>query len=182
MDPSRGVLSTLAGEILIFGFAAALLLLVRRWERLPWQSVGFGNSVWWKSLLWALVIAALCLFVGIVISNLAHPTSHDSFLDHLPVWLVIIVVCRAGFVEELFLRGYAIERLQMLGAGRVAAALIPLAVFAAAHYTLGLSGVITALALGAILTGFYMWRRDLLSNIVAHFLVDFLANVAHRGS
>jgi len=34
-----------------------------------------------------------------------------------------------------------------------------------------------ALALGAILSAFYLWRRDLVANIIGHFLVDFVANV-----
>jgi len=30
--------------------------------------------------------------------------------------------------------------------------------------------------LGGILTAFYQWRRDLVSNMFGHFLVDFVAN------
>jgi len=31
--------------------------------------------------------------------------------------------------------------------------------------------------MGAILTAFYQWRRDLVSNMFGHFLVDSVANV-----
>jgi len=34
------------------------------------------------------------------------------------------------------------------------------------------------LVLGAALTAFYLWKRDLLAAIIAHFLVDFIPNVA----
>ncbi len=34
--------------------------------------------------------------------------------------------------------------------------------------------------LGGILTLFYLWRRDLVANIIGHFLVDFTANVVPR--
>ncbi|HLW34588.1 MAG TPA: hypothetical protein VKS98_02920 [Chthoniobacterales bacterium] len=37
-----------------------------------------------------------------------------------------------------------------------------------------------AFALGAVLAGFYLWRRDLMANIIGHFLVDFVANVVPR--
>jgi len=40
-----------------------------------------------------------------------------------------------------------------------------------------MAGVAIAFVLGAVLTGFYLWKRDLISNILAHFLVDFIPNV-----
>jgi membrane protease YdiL (CAAX protease family) len=39
---------------------------------------------------------------------------------------------------------------------------------------------VIALALGAILSGFYLLRRDLVANMIAHFLVDFIANVVPK--
>jgi membrane protease YdiL (CAAX protease family) len=39
------------------------------------------------------------------------------------------------------------------------------------------SGVIAAFVLGGILTATYMRYRDLLANITAHFLGDFVLNV-----
>jgi len=59
--------------------------------------------------------------------------------------------------------------------------LLPLLLFAAAHYTGGAADILIALVLGAILTGFYLWRRDLVANIIAHTLVDLVANLSgHR--
>jgi membrane protease YdiL (CAAX protease family) len=40
-----------------------------------------------------------------------------------------------------------------------------------------MAGVFLALVLGAILTGFYLWKRNLLAVIVAHFMVDFIPNI-----
>jgi len=31
--------------------------------------------------------------------------------------------------------------------------------------------------LGSIITGYYLWKRDLLAAMFAHFLVDFVPNV-----
>jgi uncharacterized membrane protein len=31
-----------------------------------------------------------------------------------------------------------------------------------------------------ILTGFYLWRRDLVANMIGHGLVDFVANILPR--
>ena len=38
-------------------------------------------------------------------------------------------------------------------------------------------GVVLALVLGSIITGYYLWKRDLLAAMFAHFLVDFVPNV-----
>jgi membrane protease YdiL (CAAX protease family) len=54
---------------------------------------------------------------------------------------------------------------------------IPLLIFSAAHWTGGAANILMALVLGAILIAFYQWRRDLVSNMFGHFLVDFVANV-----
>jgi membrane protease YdiL (CAAX protease family) len=91
--------------------------------------------------------------------------------------LVTLIVLRAGVVEELFYRGYAIERLQALGLGRFWAAAVPLIIFAMGHWTGGWANIVIALALGAILAGFYLWHRDLGANMIGHGLVDFIANV-----
>jgi|SRR5271165_4923975 len=102
---------------------------------------------------------------------------HDgaaSALDRLPLWVSVVIIFRAGIVEELFYRGYAIERLEAMGLGRLASAALPLLVFAAGHYTEGAYGILQGLFLGGILAGFYLWRRDLVANIIAHTLVDFI--------
>ncbi len=160
--------------------AATVLWLVRRGEGLSLQSIGIGTSRWWKSVLWGLVTAAACLAVGGGLAYLAKYGSKPTFLDKLPVWVVTLIVVRAGVVEELFYRGFAIERLQAVGLSRAAAVVIPLAIFAVGHWTGGAANILIALALGGVLTAFYLWRRDLVANMFAHFLVDFLANVVPR--
>jgi len=91
--------------------------------------------------------------------------------------LITLIVLRAGVVAELFYRGYAIERLQALGLNRYWAAAILLIIFALGHWTGGAANVVIAVALGEILAGFYLWRRDLIANMIGHFAVDFVANV-----
>lgn len=41
-----------------------------------------------------------------------------------------------------------------------------------------MGGIVAALVLGGIFTTFYMKFRDLVANITAHFLADFVLNVA----
>ena len=166
-------------ESLIWLCAIALLFVIGRGERLPLSSVGIGTSSWLKSLLWALALAAVCAAIAVVIVVATHYSggpNAESF-SRLPVWLITVICLRAGIVEELFYRGYAIERLQSLGLNRFWAAAVPLVIFSVGHWTGGGVNIIIALALGAVLSAFYLWRRDLVANMVGHFLVDFVANV-----
>jgi membrane protease YdiL (CAAX protease family) len=168
-------------ESLIWLCVIALLVIIRRGERLPLTSVGIGTSPWWKSILWGLAMTIVCGLVGFGIAHATHYGQADNptvvaYLK-LPVWLLVFIVFRAGVVEELFYRGYAIERLESLGLNRSWAVVIPLTIFGVAHWTGGWANILIALALGVILSVFYVWRRDLVANMIAHFLVDFIGNV-----
>lgn len=182
VSPTLTTESASVREALILATAAALLVYIRRVEGLPLTSVGLGTSVWWKSIAWGLVTMALCGAAAGLIVHLTKytggPRAHE--MDNLPTWLITVIVFRAGFVEELFYRGFAIERLSAMGWPRWLAALFPLTIFAFLHYTGGPVNILIAFVLGAILAAFYLWRRDLTANIIAHFLVDFIANVVPR--
>jgi membrane protease YdiL (CAAX protease family) len=179
VTPEPGTALTLAREACMFASAGALIWLVRKREGLPLTSIGIGTSPLWKSLAWGVVIAVACIVPAAVLVKLTgygHGAASQAFAK-LPVWAICIVVLRAGVVEELFYRGFAIERLRAIGAGRIASWAIPLAIFSAAHWTGGAANILIALVLGGILTAFYLWRRDLVANMFGHFLVDFVSNV-----
>src|SRR6266566_5937402 len=163
-------------ETLMWVSAAALLIIIRRGERLPFRSIGLGTARWWKSILWGLVIAVV---LALVVGGLAYLTGFrhgpgSAVSDKLPLWLILLIVFRAGVVEELFYRGYAIERLRMIGFGRFWSITIPLVIFSLGHWSGGAANILIALAAGAILTGFYLWRRDLVANMIGHCLVSLL--------
>lgn len=166
-------------EMLYFASAGILLILVLHAENLPPKTIGLGTSVWWKSVLWGLVTMLLCggaaALLGMVTRN--NNSTTPSF-DRLPLWVCVLVIFRAGIVEELFYRGYAIERLRSLGAGRLLSATLPLILFAFGHYVRAWTDILQPLVLGGILTGFYLWRRDLVANILAHTLVDLVGTGA----
>jgi len=172
----------LARELAHFALAAGLLVFVRVVERRPLSSVGIGTARPWKSLLWGLATFAACMLVAIVIIKLTHYNGGKAgqALDRLPVWLVTLIVVRAGVVEELCYRGYSMERLREVTGSRWIAVVLPLMIFGVGHWTGGWSNIVIALALGAVLAGAFVLRRDLVSNMFAHFLVDFASNVVPR--
>jgi membrane protease YdiL (CAAX protease family) len=176
------VMSAALKEVCTWLTAGTLLVLVRRGEKLPWSSIGLGTVRWWKSILWALVIAMASLAAaGLLAHFTGYGQGHDTGpMSKLPLWLLSLIVVRAGVVEELFYRGFAIERLQMLGLGRIVAAAIPLLIFGLAHGNRGIASAVMALVIGGVLALFYVWRRDLAANIVGHTLVDVVGVILPR--
>src|SRR5215217_3456958 len=171
--------SAVLKEALIWISALALIVIIRRGEHLSLRSIGIGTARWWKSILWGVVIAVVS---AVGVGALAYLTHYgngpgSAAFEKLPLWLITAIVFRAGVVEELFYRGYAIERLQMIGLGRFWSVAIPLIIFSLGHWSGGAANILIAFAAGLILTGFYLWRRDLVANMIGHGLVDFVANV-----
>jgi membrane protease YdiL (CAAX protease family) len=171
--------SAVLKEALIWLNAYALIVIIRRGEHLPMRSIGLGTARWWKSILWGFVLAVTSV---VVVGALAYATSYghgpgSAAFEKLPLWLITAIVFRAGVVEELFYRGYAIERLRMIGLGRFWSVAIPLVIFSLGHWSGGAANILIAFTAGLILTGFYLWRRDLAANMIGHGLVDFVANV-----
>ena len=56
----------------------------------------------------------------------------------------------------------------------------PVLIFSVGHCTSGWPNIIAALVAGSILAVFYQWRRDLLANMIGHFLVDFIGVLVPR--
>lgn len=167
-------------EIAILALTACLLWIAASRERQPLSSIGFRASRIGRSLTWGFALAIVCF--AAVLACLAiysvlgvHYGEGAAISRSLPVTL--LTVFRAGISEEIFYRGYAIERLQSLTGSKWIAAAISLAAFAGFHFRQGPAGVVLALVLGSIITGYYLWKRDLLAAMFAHFLVDFVPNV-----
>ena len=171
--------SAVLKEALIWLSAVTLLVIIRRGERLPMRSIGLGTARWWKSILWGFIIAIVS---AVAVGALAYATGYghgpgSAAFEKLTLWLITLIVLRAGVVEELFYRGYAIERLRLIGLGRFWSVAIPLVIFSFGHWSGGAANILIAFAAGLILIGFYLWSRDLLANMIGHGLVDFVANV-----
>jgi membrane protease YdiL (CAAX protease family) len=91
-------------------------------------------------------------------------------LSMLPIWFRLVLAVTGGAIEETLYRGYATERLVAL-TGRVwlGAALAALG-FGIAHIPAwGIAFALTVdLPFGLLMTLVFLWRRDLLANILAH--------------
>jgi membrane protease YdiL (CAAX protease family) len=89
------------------------------------------------------------------------------------------VIVRAATFEEIYFRGFAIERLTEMVGSRPVAAAISLVTFSAEHVSYwGWAHLVVASFGGAVLTGLYLWRRDLGANMIAHLLTDAVGFLA----
>lgn len=162
--------------------AVLLFLIIRIGEGLPLSSIGLTMARLGKSILWGLLLGVVCLVVAgglVAVTGFTGGEAGKAF-EKLPTWLLFFIVIRAGVVEELCYRGYAIERLHALGLPRWMAAAVPLIIFGFGHWTGGWANIVIALVLGAILALFFIWRRDLVANMIGHWFVDFVGNVLGR--
>ena len=167
-------------EVAILALTAFLVWIVVSRERRPLSSIQLRFDHLGKTLAWGFGLAVVCF--AVLLACLAGFTAFGirygeggQIAPSLTV--ALLTVLRAGISEEVFYRGFAIERMQEMFGSKWIAAGISLVIFAAFHYRQGLPGIFLAFVIGAVLTAFFLWKRNLLAAIFAHFLVDFVPNI-----
>jgi uncharacterized protein len=135
-----------------------------------------GERHCWQ-LCWASPLGITVAILTVAASRLLPPSKGaavDTVATSGPAWLLLAVVLTASVTEELLFRAYPIERLARLTGARWPGAPLSLAAFVAFHlegWQLGhVLGVV--LTLGAVMTGLYLWRRNVVFVIITHFLLD----------
>lgn len=168
-------------ELLIFGLVAILLFYIIKKEKLTLTSIGLNNKHWGKSLLWVpiLVLIGFALILGCIeISKLfGWKFGESTAFDKVSPLTITLITIRAGVAEEVFMRGFLLERITAISGKKWIAFFISTLVFGLLHYPQGYAGILIATAAGAMFAFFYFWKRDLKANIIAHFLIDFIPNV-----
>jgi membrane protease YdiL (CAAX protease family) len=84
------------------------------------------------------------------------------------------------FVEESIYRGYAVPFLELRW-GATMAVLATSVAFALLHWGEGPAGMIHALVAGSLLAVFFLWRRNLIANTVAHAFYNLLLILTLHG-
>jgi membrane protease YdiL (CAAX protease family) len=163
-------------QILFCGFAALIVWVVMRRERLSLESIGIRQPTW------ATLISGIVLWgVNWIWTPLIAQPVLNTFGRHgleaglqelvlMPVWFRVFVHLTGGMVEEILYRGYAIERLGILTGHRWMGGVISAVIFGLAHIpTWGVAFALGVdLPFGIVMTIFYLWRRDLIANMIAH--------------
>ncbi len=178
------VAQSLFGQLVLWLLVCAVVAITLRWERQPLASLGIrpfraASVLWGLAAAAALVYAVVPLASGVVAAlGLAGFEAGLSTVLAWPLWLRVLAVLTGGLAEELLYRGYAITRLEPLTRSGTLAAALSVLIFALAHGPLwGPGPVVSFLFSGGFLAAFFLWRRDLLANVVAHITVDALGLV-----
>jgi uncharacterized protein len=151
-----------------------LLLIVRRWECAPLQSIGW-HAPRWSTIPIGIVAGVIIAVVSGVVGDRLEPADTHVFplMQALPLVLRVALVITAGVFEETMYRGYGIERLSRYFGGKWVAAAITVGLFTLAHApTVGAAHLPSILLGASLMTGLYLWRRDLLLNMVAHSTIN----------
>jgi uncharacterized protein len=171
---------SLLGLSVKWALSLALLAVVLFWERRPLASTGLRWLSWrWLSTALGLGVALsflvplLTLLVGQVVPPPPTGTIMEA-TNRFPAWLVLFAVITAGFTEELLFRAYPLERLSALTGNVWLAAALGLTAFVILHLPAWSPGHVigVVLPLGAVLTGLYWWRRNLVFVAVTHMVID----------
>jgi membrane protease YdiL (CAAX protease family) len=163
-------------QLLYCGMAAVVVWGVVHWEHLPLHSIGIRRPSWATVVTAAVLVMAGLYLLPLLTNPLATSVGvegRDAGLHRLaalPLWFRIVVGVTGGAVEETLYRGYAIERLGTVTGRRWLGATLAMMAFALAHIPAwGAALALTSdLSFGVIMTLSYLWRRDLLANILAH--------------
>ena len=172
--------ATVVRELIILALVTILFWIVRAREKLPLSSIGLRPQKIVPTLLWSVTVMVM-FGVGIASCLLVLPLIGLSYGSSsgpaVPIGVSLLLYARAGIAEEVFYRGYAIERIEALTGNRAIASALPLLLFAGSHFSQGPAGILMTFVIGAIATLIYLWKRNLLILILAHFMVDFIPNV-----
>ncbi|MHC4476095.1 MAG: CPBP family intramembrane glutamic endopeptidase [Planctomycetota bacterium] len=172
-------------EICFWAMAFVVLAVVLFWERQSLRSIGFRRLTWKEGLIALslsiflfVLVPTLAIFMERVIRISTGTMDIVKALAQIPLWLHILLALRAGFVEEVLYRGYPIERLNRL-TGRIwPGAVICIIIHTVIHLPMGLWNTVgVVFPITVILTGLYVWKRNLTLNITVHFLGDLLVLV-----
>ena len=163
-------------QLLYCGLAVFLVWFVLRVERLSLASIGLRRPTWLTVISGIGLLTIIMFVLPILTTPLQQVLGTEGVqagldqISAMPVWFRVLAGLTGGIIEELFYRGYAIERLATITGRAWLGGLISAVIFGLAHIPeWGLGFALAAdLPFSLVMTGFYLWRRDLLANMLAH--------------
>ena len=157
---------------------AAVIAVVLYAEKRPLSSIGFRPMRWWTFPLGVAAGVVFTLLTGLIVSafKLGADAQLAVYLQSLPFITRVLLVVTAGVFEETLYRGYGIERLTSIFGNKWAAGVVTVALFTLAHApAVGWSHLLPVCIVSIMVTLLYLWKRDLVVNMVAHSTVDAIA-------
>lgn len=175
------------------GASVALLVILARGPLANAAAMGVRrpglSTLGWGLAAFLLSAAVSAAFVyGSVYLGLGQNNKTLAALASRPVPIILLIALAAAISEEIIFRSILISHLEAATGRTWIAAALSLAAFAGMHASGWGAGQVLFVAVpGLVLTLFFLWKRNLLICIIAHFLTDALgllgaaASMAHHG-
>ena len=185
--PSNIVARNVASQLVDWGFAISLIIVVLFGERKDIASMGFKPFTF-ETLYTAFGLVGF-FFIGMIawrllvspwfpdISLPAGQAATGELPEHFFLWFAPFALITASFAEEIIYRGYAMERLLTHFKNPLIALVLPHTAFALYHLKDGFENAVMLFFIGWIFTWYYYKSRNLTLLILAHFIIDLLAIV-----
>jgi membrane protease YdiL (CAAX protease family) len=166
-----------AGLVIHWLNFAAVIAVVVVAERQSLASIGVKPLRWWTIAAGLVAAGVITVLTGLLVSSLklSPPTEAAAYLRSLPFAMRLLLVITAGVFEETLFRGYAIERLTSIWGNKWLAGLVTVVLFTLGHLSLGANHVLPIGIVSVLVTLLYLWRRDLILNIITHSTIDGIA-------
>ncbi|WP_454652469.1 CPBP family intramembrane glutamic endopeptidase [Bradyrhizobium liaoningense] len=166
-------------QLCLLAMVGGVIIVVLFWEvrslaSIGWRGLGLASFAWGVALtiffMWVLLPAEVRVLARLQLGGFDKGLAK---LSRMPEWFLLFAAIVAGVAEETLFRGYAFERIAELTGSYTIAGLVTVVLFALVHLRLwGWGPVAAFIVSGAALTLFFVWRGDLLANIVAHASTD----------
>jgi membrane protease YdiL (CAAX protease family) len=149
-----------------------LVVLVRLWEQETWSSIGFTKLSLADPFLGVALFLIICLVTlppeesRLSLAGLKHELFPNDF------WFLAIIASGVLF-EEVASRAYVIERVTKLTGSRALAGIVSLCIAIGLHlHGRNLNAALSRSPALFLLTMLYLWRRNVVPCMIAHFLLD----------
>lgn len=150
-------------EVLIFGMVGLLLFYIIPREKLTLDSIGLHNRDWKKSLMLAAVVFVVCIAAMLVCVEFSKLVGwkfgESKSFDLLSKPVIAFITIRAGVAEEIFMRGFLLERFTAITGKKWMAFLLSTIPFGLLHYPQGYAGILISTVAGGLFALFYFWKR-----------------------
>lgn len=168
-------------------FLGGAIMLLTRWHRLPFASIGLTlRNAWLFALLGAglcgvifmlliVMVLVLSLIPGLAEELRSNPEQIMQWMPRLSIAGYLGLAVTVGFHEELLFRGFLMPRLRRLTGSWLAAVLLSGALFTLLHMGEQRTAAMIPIAmLSFIFSIVTIITRSLIPSVVAHALFDFM--------
>jgi membrane protease YdiL (CAAX protease family) len=181
VSPGNDITARLGRQIVWLMIGLGLLAWIRWVERRPLASIGLrrpelGTLGWGVAGAVALIASfVLCYALIFPLLGLKVDLQRTNSIISNAYWLQLVIFVFAAFVEEIIYRGYLIERTEQLTGSKWLAFALSAIVFTLVHLSSWAASQLIVVAFGAVIMGLlYLWKRDLIMVMIAHFLADLV--------